>query len=71
MDKNKFDILEGKTLVYKRDPLFGNCGWVIEMGFPSGEMQTMDWVSEIMKGQKCRGLGDKVQIIDGQVTRDN
>lgn len=57
--------LEGKTLVYRRDPLFGRCGWCIRTGELISEMQTMGWVDALVP---MRGAIDQTGIVkDGKL----
>jgi hypothetical protein len=40
--------LNGQTLVYRQDPVFGRKGWCIAAGSLVVEMQTMGWVNPLV-----------------------
>lgn len=59
--------LDGKQLVFRKDPVFGNYGWCIESGNIVSEMQTMQWVDPMVTvhgevGQRGRVVCGKLII---------
>lgn len=66
--------LEGKTLVYREDPIFPRKGWCIQ-GSLVAEMQTMEWVNAIVKKHRAAAWkpkpGDVAKVIGGELVRQN
>jgi len=59
--------LDGHTLVYRQDPVFGHKGWCILSGSLVVEMQTMDWVNPLVTergsvGQTGLVVGSELRV---------
>lgn len=66
--------LEGKTLVYRKDPVFNRAGWCI-MGSLVAEMQTMEWVDALVEKHGAAIWkavpGDVAKVIGGELVQQN
>ncbi len=72
--KRPHQALDGKTLVYREDPIYFRRGWCIA-GDMVSEMQTMDWVTKLVPmtgkiGQRGKVVGDQFIIEEDAGARD-
>jgi hypothetical protein len=54
--KEPCGALEGETLIYRRDPIFGIGGWCIKCGNLILEMQSMQWVDKLVTKRGTTGM---------------
>ena len=59
--------LDGKTIVYRRDPIFGREVWCLK-GSLVAEMQTMEWVNALIPekgeiGREAKSTGTKATLL--------
>lgn len=54
-------VLDGQTLVFREDPVFGRKGWCIRAGSLVVEMQTMDWVNRLVTKRGTVGMTGRVE----------